>query len=416
LHKSARLFGILIVIILLFTCFFSQLPFIIISASSDASDSFSVVQITDTQYLSRSFPELFDNLTTWIVNNVGIYNIKMVIHTGDIVDDWNSSDQWINANRSMSILLDNEVPYCWDAGNHDQINSDPSSSWIGSNYLAFNASYMATKSYWVASSYDSKNTAVQFSFRSYNFLIINLEYLANSSVIAWMKNLLNNNSGSNIILATHDYLNSTNGYGFHENPPVWENELKANLNDYPNIFLTLNGHDYTGGANTTRINGRQEIFFNRQSIDSWKGSASARIYTFNMANLQVSVSTYLVYNDSYVADSYSQFTFDVSTLISTLNVPTTIISTTIINPEVTMPPVEKNPTPHPVTVIPSNISTPSIVVGQPTSDDTPNELTDYMLQGTIFLILIFLLLFTLLFLFLKKRGQSLNLPVQRRKL
>ena len=315
----------MVVITLLLTCLVNFPEEIMVTAESQASldDQFSIIQITDTQYLSQSFPKLFDNLTTWIANNSNLYNLKMVVHTGDIVDNWNSTSEWINANNSMSILLNHGIPYCWNSGNHDQRSNNPNLDWAGSNYLAFNGTFMASKSYWVESVFNSKNTAVQFSFNSYNFLIINVEYSANSSVFAWMKSLLDNSSGSNVIIATHDYLNSTAGYGFYENPPAWENKLNTLLNEYSNIFLTLSGHDFYSGANKTRINNREEIFFNRQSFDNTTGAATARIYTFDMTSMQVIARTYVIYDQTFLTDPFNQFTFDVSSLIpyASLSIP-----------------------------------------------------------------------------------------------
>ena len=51
-----------------------------------AEANFSIVWITDTQYLSKSYPAYFDNLCRWIVAHRNVYNVKMVVHTGDIVD------------------------------------------------------------------------------------------------------------------------------------------------------------------------------------------------------------------------------------------------------------------------------------------------------------------------------------------
>ena len=70
--------------------------------------------------------------------NVETYNVKMVIHTGDIVDTEGNRTQWLNANQSMSILLNNGIPYCWDAGNHDY----NSTCWIGYQFGAFNPQIM----------------------------------------------------------------------------------------------------------------------------------------------------------------------------------------------------------------------------------------------------------------------------------
>jgi hypothetical protein len=72
---------------------FAALLFLIILAPLQANHvnaqinpSFSIVQITDTQYLSSSYPSSGQQLTNWIVANNASYNFKMVIHTGDIVD------------------------------------------------------------------------------------------------------------------------------------------------------------------------------------------------------------------------------------------------------------------------------------------------------------------------------------------
>ena len=110
------------------------------------------MQIGDTQFLSSSYPQLFTDTTNWIVNNAASYNLKMVVHTGDIVDNINGTPaisdpvQWSRANTSMSLLLNAGIPYCWDAGNHDQIPwNDANGTWIGSSYAAFNATNMHAK-------------------------------------------------------------------------------------------------------------------------------------------------------------------------------------------------------------------------------------------------------------------------------
>lgn len=81
---------------------------------------FSVIWITDTQYLSEKFPWNFDTVCKWIVDHEELLNVKAVIHTGDMVEHSDNMKEWNRANHSMSILLKNDIPYCWDAGNHDQ--------------------------------------------------------------------------------------------------------------------------------------------------------------------------------------------------------------------------------------------------------------------------------------------------------
>ena len=286
------------------------------AAADPVSDNaFSIIQISDTQFLSAYFPTLFDNLTNWIVNNSQAYNLKMVVHTGDIVNNQTSPFEWSNANASMSTLLNAGIPYCWDAGNNDQIPlNSPNGTALASNYLAFNTTNMRSKSYWVDDIYDAKNTAVKFTSNGFTFLIINIEYVANNTVLEWMTNLININNGSNVIIATHSYLNDTAGYGFTAlNESAWVSNFKTLLGNYSNIFLTLSGHDVYGyGANMTRVGNREEVFFNRQNLNNYAGAAAVRIYSFNLTSMQVNASTYAVDTQTWLTDPYNQFSFNVT--------------------------------------------------------------------------------------------------------
>jgi hypothetical protein len=222
----------------------------------------------------------------------------MVIHTGDVVDIANSTQQWTNANNAMMFLYNNSVPYCWDAGNHDLINdltgkAPNSYQYLGKNYPAFNPAIMSAKPYWVNSSYDGTSTAVKFSYKNYKFMVINVQYDGNSSVLAWMENLITANPTVNIIVATHNYLNGCANYGFWNNPIdiAWAKSFEAVLNKYPNVFMTLNGHDIgesPSAQKSVQIGktgiSREEIFFNMQGQYSKQGAAIARIYTFNVGN------------------------------------------------------------------------------------------------------------------------------------
>lgn len=305
------------------------------SDNNDSSQGFSIVQITDTQYLSSAYPTLYANLTNWIVANAADYNIKMVVHTGDIVDQGLITSQWEIANASMSVLQNAGTPYCWCAGNHDDATTTgnattgsysgtPDSYWIGCNYLAFNPTYMESRPYWVSDIFEGKDTAVQFSYGNYQFLIINLEIYANQTAINWMINLINTHPTYNIIVATHSYLNGTGGYGYLGNH-LWEDALRATLNNYPNVILTLSGHDVpispddlygeATTANNTKIGNREETFFNRQHVHGDQGAAAVRIYTFNLTNqstdnqVTTQATTYDLIESAFLNDTWNCFTF-----------------------------------------------------------------------------------------------------------
>ena len=300
--------------------------------------NFSIMQITDTQTLNSAYlpdnPDLYSLLCNWIVNSSGMYNLQMVVHTGDIINEYWDASQWQDANTGMSILANNGVPYVWCAGNHDQTtddgwSGDPNSGWVGEQYSAFNSLSFVNDSYWAGDCFEGKNTAAKFSVGNYNFLVIDIEAFANDSTLSWMRGLLNtySNLSYNIIVATHVYLSSPNGdFANSIGDGTWEVKLQNLLNEYPNVFMTLNGH--CGGDPAVNVhnevNGRTQIEYDRQETDDLQGACSVRIYSFDLNSQTVAVSTYSVWDDLWITDSGDSFSFSANlTSIPTVNITPT---------------------------------------------------------------------------------------------
>ncbi|MGD0476579.1 MAG: hypothetical protein ABSB29_00240 [Nitrososphaerales archaeon] len=277
---------------------------------SGSKTTISLFWITDTQYLSIRNPGLFMNTTQWIAKYYAACNGRMVVHTGDIIQGpLNESctkafqdSQWRVANQSMSVLLEANIPYTWDAGNHDVCSFGR--SWFGWNYTAFNPSALQKASLnwsnarWVSSDNEGMDTAVSFSGAGNNFLLLNIQYNGTTE-LGWAKQLLSNPSYLNyrVIIATHDFINNTGGIDYTGFAPGLTclmngcNGTKA----YPNVFLTLNGHFPYGndsGYHTTTASGRHELFFDRQERDEQKGAATVAILTFDMENNKIYVNTF----------------------------------------------------------------------------------------------------------------------------
>lgn len=376
MKKSAvfRASLVLIMIIVIIPTFSS-----LSQAAPPDSSTFSIIQISDTQHLALLNPSLYNQTVSWIVNNTANYNAKMVVHTGDFVDSfygppiiaYNStqiSQQWATASAAMSQLLAANVPYCWNAGNHDQIPFGNSNGIIaGANDTAFNTTYLESKPYWVSDTFGSKNTAVKFTVNNYPFMIVCLENLANSTTLSWMRSLLDANTGVNVIVATHDYLDANANYD-NSSAVVgnWTTNLKATLDGYSNVFLALCGHN--NGWNMTQSGNRKEILFDRQESDNMTGAASIRIYTFDLASKKVNATTYALDMNTWLTDAYNQFSFSVNLQPTPIPTPTPTASPTVIPTPTTQPtttPVQTatpipnqtqtmNPTPAPATTAPSN--------------------------------------------------------------
>lgn len=321
-------------ILALFISIVASLGSISLGSSSDAN--FSIVWITDTQHSSQYYPSDFDLATSWIVNNSASLNVKAVIHTGDLVDTPASAVEWANANHSMSILLNNGIPYCWDAGNHDQLGA----SWNGKDYTAFNTTINRGKPYWVSDYYEGKNTAIRLNLSSVNLLIVNIEYQADIATLQWANNLLDSNPSSSAIVGTHSYLDPL------LNRDSWATYFKTSVLDtHPNVFLTLNGHYNMPTGNRTKVGNRNELIFDRQEEDSMRGGTTVRILAFDTAKNTVNVTTYIPYQNQYLTDPDSQFT-----LTNAIPSPTPTPSTTPTTTPTPTPTLVPTPTPTPIPV------------------------------------------------------------------
>jgi hypothetical protein len=176
------------------------------------------------------------------------------------------------------------------------------------------------KSYWVSDYSQGKNTAVKFAVGNYSFLIVDAESTpCTDGDIAWMTGLFGNYSAQdyNIIFATHALLACDGSWdnGLSNNPayqdPTWEINLENLLNNHTRVFMTLNGHscDDQGTAYHNVVNGRVQIQFDRQGADDEQGACSVRIYTFNLDNQTVNVSTYSVWSGTWLTDPDDCFSF-----------------------------------------------------------------------------------------------------------
>jgi len=227
----------------------------------------------------------------------------MVVHTGDLVEDESNRTQWANANQSMSILLDNGIPYCWEAGNHDYNQT----CWIGSEFAAFNPQTFEEKPYWVSSDFGGLDTAVHFNVDGWDCLLVNLAFRANASELSWANSLLDSYPDSHAIVTTHAYLEKDCTYN------SWATDFKETVLDtHPNVFLTLSGHFYPTVGNRTRVGDRDELMFNGQDADGRLGAASARILTFDTAREKIDVQTFSLYKNQFLKDPNNNFTLETS--------------------------------------------------------------------------------------------------------
>jgi Carboxypeptidase regulatory-like domain/Calcineurin-like phosphoesterase/Bacterial Ig domain len=286
---------------------------------------FTVVVLPDTQYYSQSYPQIFTEQTQWIVDNQANYNIQFVIGEGDVVNIAEQQSQWQNADASISLLDNADIPYVLTLGNHDYGNEDPPAR----DTSAFN-SYFGPARYapysWYMGGYPSgtnDNFYAEFTVNGKQYLILALEFIPRDAALVWAKSVLDANPDKEIIVVTHAfmYTDSTrsdqcsNTYGDASLSPSGNNQgedvWQKLLINYPNLSLVLNGHFLGNNASRRADLGLHqnlvnEIFANYQNLANG-GEGWMRIMTFRPALNRIDVTTYSPYLNQYKTDSNNQF-------------------------------------------------------------------------------------------------------------
>ncbi|MBS5748534.1 MULTISPECIES: metallophosphoesterase [Actinotignum] len=230
--------------------------------------NFALGVIPDTQFYSRYATEEtgnqfgamygsepFSAQTSWIAQNAEKYGIKMSMHLGDIVDQYNHPQQWEIADKAMKILEDAGHPYSILAGNHD-VGADASDTdpvgygtykeWFGAERAAKNSTFVER----------DPSGAHEYHILKVNgqdFLVMNLSWQAQDDALQWASDVLDAHPTTPTIVNSHQLIN-VEGDGvtplateFGEK--VW-NKL---IRNHDQVFLTFNGHHH-GATTWTRTN------------------------------------------------------------------------------------------------------------------------------------------------------------------
>lgn len=279
----------IIILLLFFLAIFNNMN-TYVHSSGDAKLLFSFVQISDTQYAQSS---QINSVIDFILENKTQHAIKYVIHTGDIVWQWDNKTSWEIMNASFS-RLNGKISFGWLAGNHDYDNK---TAYRGIDYFAFNPDNWNLTS----SLNDGKNTAQHLHINGKDFLFINIEFYATEYVFEWFNDLYYQYSNATVILSTHSYL-------YPDSKKYTYDTINATyLSNYPRVKLVLSGH--MNFAYNQQISNRQEIVFDRQLRDNFSDQSDyIRIYSFYEGNF-INVQTYSNLRKDFLTDNFNHFTF-----------------------------------------------------------------------------------------------------------
>lgn len=233
------------------------------------ADSWSMILLPDPQtYVKyeRNQP-LLELMTAWISENISKLNIKLVLCTGDLVEqnelinpdgkasNQSSKAQWAAVARAFN-RLDSKVPYITATGNHDYgyVRAENRKS-------NFNTYFPVDKNPLnqeilrdVTTNIDGIPTLENASFeiaspKGRKFLVMNLEFAPRDTVLSWARRITGQQKYKDhtVIILTHSYLGEKNkhikseNYGV-ENANYGESIFKNLIQPSANIQMVLSGH------------------------------------------------------------------------------------------------------------------------------------------------------------------------------
>ncbi|WP_339706426.1 metallophosphoesterase [uncultured Kriegella sp.] len=299
---------------------------------------------------------ILELMTSWISENIDSLNIRMVLCTGDLVEQNDllvpdhingnlpSRKQWQAVSHAFE-RLDGKVPYVLAAGNHDfGYKSVENRNTYYNTYFPADRNILNDKALRSAGKNiqgfpSPENAIYEFvSPHQRKFLFVNIEFAPRDTVLRWAQQEISSQRYLNhtVAVLTHSYLNSKNEHIEKENYPIqdgnygkaiWEKLVAPS----ENIQMVFSGHigssdDFRGhtafkvdkNAANKKIN---QMTFNAQAMGGgWHGNGGdgwLRILEFLPDGNTVNVTTFSPYfaispstqKMSYHNVPFNKFTF-----------------------------------------------------------------------------------------------------------
>jgi hypothetical protein len=265
------------------------------AAAGGGKDTFSIAVIPDTQAETNIVTNTpFLNRTRWLAANKGTFDLRYVLHTGDVTNwGWLDPGQLGRARAAMDVLTDAGLPYAMTVGNHDtsavgwngvrgsagyggsaymynpdcrrRLGAAACKSWLLVRHTeAFNATFPLSGMGNVGGQYAAgaaDNYWTTFAANDTDWLVLTLELWPRKGVVDWARDVVAGHPGHNVIIQTHNYLTgkgriatSNGGYGATSPRYLYERIVSR----YDNVKLVLSGH--TGRfASRTDTNGGNTV-------------------------------------------------------------------------------------------------------------------------------------------------------------
>lgn len=260
---------------------------------------FSFIWMTDTQYYSKSYPHIYKSQVDWIAEKKEELNIQYVFHTGDLVDNWDSEEQWKVADESMKVLDDADIPYGVLAGNHDV---DHKLNDYKEYYKYFGEDRFKDKSYYGESYMDNRGHYDLISANGNDFIMLYMGWGVDQEGIDWMNDILAQYPDRKAFINFHEYLLASG-----TRSPIGDEIFEKVVIPNENVLAVLSGHYHNSQKLVDEIDDDGDGVADRtvyQMLADYQGGPEGgqgfmRILSFDTEKNELDVKTYSPYLDQY---------------------------------------------------------------------------------------------------------------------
>ncbi|MEA5129337.1 MAG: metallophosphoesterase [Proteiniphilum sp.] len=356
MHRKSLLL-LLIAFILCYTLPAQQNDYVKPSLSDE--NSWSLVLFPDVQtYMKFDYNQpILDLMLSWVSNNAEILNTKMVMCTGDLVEqndlfnpdgkraNQTSVSQWEAVSAAFG-RLDGILPYILTTGNHDYgILSAENRFTHFDEYFPSNKNRLTQRMLReVGLNVEGRPTLANATYEFVSphgkkFLVLVLEFAPRDETLEWAKSVIEKEQYNEhtVILLTHSYMDSNNNHIVKEgyklsNPNYGEAIWQKLVQPSKNIQMVLAGHiaipDNPQGHIAFRVDenaaGKKvsQMVFNAQALGGgWHGNGGdgwLRILEFLPDGKTVKVKTFsplfaispTTQKYAWRTEPYDEFTFE----------------------------------------------------------------------------------------------------------
>lgn len=264
-------------------------------APKEGDYDFNVMWSTDTQkyMIKPGGVRHVEKQFNWIVDNFESTKSKLFLHTGDVVENYDSTEEWqIMSDIYKNTIEKAEIPYAVTVGNHDVNRGNPSLN-IFQNY--FPVSRLQQNNPYFGESLDDMTYYYLMEESGAKLMFVGMGMPITQEAVEWINNSLSKHPDYTAVLMPHIYLladgsiDNTNKYGADMTVP----QLRKIIESNDNVKLVLCGH-WDGASTNLEYFGERPVWSMMHDYQGYTegGNGYFRLLKFDIENNLIYTHTY----------------------------------------------------------------------------------------------------------------------------